>query len=103
MNFLSLADLGTISILIGKSPLRFAAEWDWADRCPEDVTFTAVYEKIGVPDSEPQDCAATAECSCEIPSDLLDPSSNYTLLVSATTTDGRKLSSSRDFDPNRGE
>ncbi|XP_056415478.1 interferon alpha/beta receptor 1 isoform X2 [Hyla sarda] len=62
------------------------------------VNFTASYKKVG--DSELQTCEKTESCSCKIPSNSLDESQNYTLVVTATTPEGETLSDSKDFDPN---
>ncbi|KAM3933188.1 interferon alpha/beta receptor 1-like isoform 2-T2 [Leptodactylus fuscus] len=99
-------DLGTIEVIISKSSSdRFSVLWDWNHNCineDEQVNFTAVYKKVGAPDSEFQDCAPIVDdCSCHIFSNILDHRHNYTVMVSATTTDGKSLSSSKDFDPNR--
>ncbi|XP_075710688.1 interferon alpha/beta receptor 1-like isoform X2 [Rhinoderma darwinii] len=94
--------LETIDILIIKSIDKFTAILDWNYQClGEDVKvpFTAVYKKIGAPENESQECVVI-NCSCNISSDLLDYSHNYTLLVSATTPEGKNLSNSQDFDPN---
>ncbi|XP_071994782.1 interferon alpha/beta receptor 1-like [Engystomops pustulosus] len=93
-------DLETIEILIEKSPNSVSAFWDWNYECPDEVTYTATYKKLGAPDNESQECVTTEQCSCEIPYGLLDHSHNYTLLINATTPGGKILLYSKDFDPN---
>ncbi|XP_073524447.1 interferon alpha/beta receptor 1-like [Phyllobates terribilis] len=96
-------DEKTIEIYISKSPDGFMVMVDWDDQCLTDernVTFTAVYKRLGAPDSEFQMCDILGDCSGWIPSAKLDRSHNYTLLVTATAPDRDIPAASQDFYPN---
>ncbi|XP_069801597.1 interferon alpha/beta receptor 1 isoform X2 [Dendropsophus ebraccatus] len=93
----------SIDITIPKSTDGFSPTWDWNDHClleDTNITFTAFYKKVGAPDSDPQICEKTGNCSCRIPSKSLDHSHNYTLVVNAISPKGGTSSNSKDFDPN---
>ncbi|KAM4047466.1 interferon alpha/beta receptor 1 isoform 2-T2 [Anomaloglossus baeobatrachus] len=97
-------DLKPIEITIAKVPNGFSVMLDWENEClkeEREVTFSAVYKKLGAPDNESQTCEIDEECSCSIPSPGLDHSHNYTLLVTAKTPSGKTLSNSQNFDPNQ--
>ncbi|XP_073440698.1 interferon alpha/beta receptor 1 [Dendrobates tinctorius] len=97
-------DEETIDIYISKTPGGFRVTLDWDYQCLLDernVTFTAVYKKLGAPDNESQTCDVSGDCSCWIPSAALDRSHNYTLWVTARTPDREIPSASQDFYPNR--
>ncbi|XP_040194835.1 interferon alpha/beta receptor 1-like isoform X2 [Rana temporaria] len=80
---------------------NLSATWNWKmDYDNMEVNFTVFYQEFGMAASEIPGCVHIEEPECNIPSELLDFSKNYTLHVRVETPQGNEQFGSVNFQPN---
>ncbi|XP_040194834.1 interferon alpha/beta receptor 1-like isoform X1 [Rana temporaria] len=83
---------------------NLSATWNWKmDYDNMEVNFTVFYQEFGMAASEIPGCVHIEEPECNIPSELLDFSKNYTLHVRVETPQGNEQFGSVNFQPNLTE